>query len=123
MNFVVKYVKDLVSGFSQLKAGKLSENDVNFLVECALDMRYVRANNGLSYWYYVADKRFIDASRKLLRHNGVRVSYHQSYLYGDVLRVSRKRLEKRQQAKDFVKSLMEQREIFENNCIVSIKSK
>lgn len=123
MNFVVKYVKDLVSGISLVKGEKTSDDDIRLLVEYALDMRYVRANNGVSYWYYVVEKRFVDASKKLLRQNGVRVSYHQSYLYGDVLRVSRKHLDKKQKAKDFVKELMEQREIWEKNYAVSVRSK
>ena len=123
MNFVVKYVKDLVSGISLVKGGKTSDDDIRLLVEYALDMRYVRANNGVSYWYYVVEKRFVDASKKLLRQNGVRVSYHQSYLYSDVLRVSRKHLDKKQKAKDFVKELMRQREIWEKDYAVSIRSK
>lgn len=123
MNFVVKYVKDLVSGISLVKGGKTSDDDIRLLVEYALDMRYVRANNGVSYWYYVVEKRFVDASKKLLRQNGVRVSYHQSYLYSDVLRVSRKHLDKKQKAKDFIKELMEQREIWEKNYAVSVRSK
>ena len=123
MNFVVKYVKDLVSGISLVKGEKTSDDDIRLLVEYALDMRYVRANNGVSYWYYVVEKRFVDASKKLLRQNGVRVSYHQSYLYSDVLRVSRKHLDKKQKAKDFIKELMEQREIWEKNYAVSVRSK
>lgn len=123
MNFVVKYVKDLVSGISLVKGGKTSDDDIRLLVEYALDMRYVRANNGLSYWYYVVEKRFVDKSKKLLRQNGVRVSYHQSYLYGDVLRVSRKHLDKKQKAKDFVKELMGQRKIWEKDYLVSVRSK
>lgn len=123
MNFVVKYVKDLVSGISLVKGGKTSDDDIRLLVEYALDMCYVRANNGLSYWYYVVEKRFVDKSKKLLRQNGVRVSYHQSYLYGDVLRVSRKHLDKKQKAKDFVKELMGQRKIWEKDYLVSVRSK
>lgn len=123
MNFVVKYVKDLVSGISLVKGEKTSDDDIRLLVEYALDMRYVRANNGVSYWYYVVEKRFVDASKKLLRQNGVRVSYHQSYLYSDVLRVSRKHLDKKQKAKDFIKELMEQREIWEKDYAVSVRSK
>ena len=120
---VVEYVKDLVSGICPVKKSETSEADVEFLARFAVDMQYVSARNGWSYWYYMADKRFIDEAKKLLRKNGLRVSYHKSYLYGDVLRVPKKKLYRNQQAKEFVKTLMNCKANLENVPLNSVKSK
>lgn len=120
---VVEYVKDLVSGICPVKKSETSEADIEFLAGFAVDMQYVSARNGWLYWYYMPDKRFIDEAKKLLRKNGLRVSYHQSYLYGDVLRVPKKKLDKNQQAKEFVKTLMNCKADLENVPLISVKSK
>lgn len=114
MNVIVEYVKDLTSALLPVHRGNATSNDADLLVEMALDMQYIVAKNGVTYWYYFVDEMFLSDARNLLRQNGLKPRFHNSKFYMGgvpVLRIRKSNLEKDIEAKNFVASLMKKRKM------------
>lgn len=114
MNVIVEYVKDLTFALLPVHRGNATSNDADLLVEMALDMQYIVAQNGVTYWYYIVDEMFLSDARNLLRQNGLKPRFHKSKFYMGgvpVLRIRKSNLEKDIEAKNFVASLMKKRKM------------
>lgn len=114
MNVIVEYVKDLTSALLPVHKRNATSKDADLLVEMALDMQYIVAKNGVTYWYYFVDEMFLSDARNLLRQNGLKPRFHNSKFYMGgvpVLRIRKSNLEKDIEAKNFVASLMQKRKM------------
>lgn len=107
MNFF-EIVKDY---FSSSRCAKFANpvEDAKVLSAIAKESIYLKASNGVQYYYYFPqDKKNIYIAKYLMVRNGVKVKVHNSkyyYVKHKALRIPRSKLERNSRIKNFVESI------------------
>lgn len=106
----IEYIKDFFSGKKVSNTpNPFKEEDIDLLVEMRIDARYLKAKNGIRYFYYrINDDYNIDVAKFLMQRNGLNARTHKSSYYTwkpTILRIPKREIDKSKEKKEFIEKI------------------